>query len=344
MNLEIEPVDPRLGLRGLSELAAEGDWWRPSRLPLAGGSYLHPDLRQMSDMPAGGVLRFFTDASELELSACVTLPGPMDFDPAPYDPTPSPFDVFVEDELVARETLSGEGTIRVSLPGTRVAVAVWLPHFATTLLGRVRLRDVDVLEAAAPQTTRWIAYGSSITHCRDVPGPSETWPALVGRARGWEVVNLGFAGQCLLDPAVARYIRDCDADGISVCLGINVFGRHSFYERTLLPAIIGFLETIRDGHPTTPLFVCSPIASPARELLSNGAGLRLAQIRQIVEQSAGVLQAAGDANLHVVNGLDLIGSGDSDLLPDGLHPGPEGYRQLAERLGRRLHVRSAGTS
>ena len=35
--------------------------------------------------------------------------------------------------------------------------------------------------------------------------------------------------------------------------------------RTFAPYVHGFLETVRDGHPTTPITVISPILSPSRE-------------------------------------------------------------------------------
>ena len=79
------------------------------------------------------------------------------------------------------------------------------------------------------------------------------------------MVNLGFAGNAMLDPYVARTMRDLPADLISVKTGVNIVGRGTFKPRTFGPAVHGFLDTIRDGHPDVPLLVISPIILPKAE-------------------------------------------------------------------------------
>lgn len=54
-------------------------------------------------------------------------------------------------------------------------------------------------------------------------------------------------------------IRDTPADVISVKLGINVVNLDLMRRRAFAPAVDGFLDTIRDGHPRTPLILVSPI-------------------------------------------------------------------------------------
>ncbi|MFF4600730.1 hypothetical protein [Amycolatopsis sp. NPDC001319] len=90
---------------------------------------------------------------------------------------------------------------------------------------------------------------------------------------------LGFAGQCHLDPVVARFIRDTPAELISVCLGSNVYRHCTFSARSFVPAVTGFLQTVRDGHPDTPLVVMTPIVCPTGEREPNAVGLTLADIR-----------------------------------------------------------------
>jgi len=42
--------------------------------------------------------------------------------------------------------------------------------------------------------------------------------------------------------------------------------------------------------------------------------------------------AAGDKNLHLLDGLTLFGADDEKDLYDGLHPNAEGYLRMAERF------------
>ena len=54
---------------------------------------------------------------------------------------------------------------------------------------------------------------------------------------------------------MARTIRDEPADGISMKVGVNVINFDSLRERAFRPALHGFVDTVRDGHPETPLLV-----------------------------------------------------------------------------------------
>jgi GDSL-like Lipase/Acylhydrolase family len=205
----------------------------------------------------------------------------------------------------------------------------------------------------------WVHHGSSISHGSDASSPTAIWPALAAAQAGVELVNLGFAGSAFLQPFVARTIRDTPADLISVKLGINVVNTDSLRLRSFTPAVHGFLDTIRDGHPDTPLLVVSPILCPIHEntpgptgwdLSALGEGkLRFAAAGDPEEVAAGKLtlaviraelarivarRAAEDPNLHYLDGRALYGEADNAArpLPDDLHPDGETHRVMAARF------------
>src|SRR5262249_53891273 len=143
---------------------------------------------------------------------------------------------------------------------------LYLPHAAAVTL--VALRADAPVEAPAPPPARvrhWVHHGSSISHCLEATYPTGVWPVVAARRAGVDLTRLAFAGECQLDQYVARSIRDMDADLISLKLGINLVNADSMRERTFVPAVHGFLDTIRDGHPTTPIAVVAPILCPAHE-------------------------------------------------------------------------------
>lgn len=319
--------DPRVAVRHVARLEEAGGWWRMWRIdPDSAWLVGSEDLSPMARCAAGVRLELETDASTVEL--------PMRVDAGDEKPDYAPtVDVVVDGTVVSRQTV-GDGTtvVRAALPGGMVRVELWLPQQRQVEVGALRLDGAEHASAPPPDAVRWLTYGSSITHCINAPGPTETWPALVARRLGWDHVNLGLAGQCFLDPVVADRIAELPADVISCCLGINVYNIAAFSDRTWRAAVSGFLGRIRRAHPSTPLLVVSPIASPDREDAANEVGVPLRQVRADVHEVVRRLQEAGDANLHVVDGTTVLAPEDAHLLFDGLHPDPAGYRLIADRL------------
>ncbi|ADB34827.1 conserved hypothetical protein [Kribbella flavida DSM 17836] len=286
--------------------------------------------------PAGVRASWRTTATRvsLELRAALDLSGKI-----------APVDFLVDGELHRRvEIEPGEQVVTAPLPGRPVELQIWLPQAGAIGVRAVAFDAEDGFagdgttgavagEPAVPLPPtgpRWITYGSSITQCTGAYGPSETWPALVARRHGWDLVSLGFAGECQLDPVAARTIRDTPARLISLCLGINVYGGATFSGRTLPGQVESFLRTVRDGHPHTPMVVITPLVAPAVEGRPNAVGLTLDDVRACVELGA---RALADPDLQLVDGRTILTPEEAHALyADDLHPGPDGYRLLADRL------------
>ena len=169
-------------------------------------------------------------------------------------------------------------------------------------------------------------HGSSISQGSNATQPSATWVSLAARRAALDLRNLGVGGSAQIDPFMARVIRDTPADVISVALGINVVNADAMRLRAFIPAVHGFLDTIRDGHPDTPLHLITPIWCGIHEdtpgpgiiepqsfatatLLFGAAGtpgdtaagrLTLEVIRDAL---ADIYAHRDDPNLHLVDGL-----------------------------------------
>ena len=326
-------------------------------------------LQMVVTMPAGVRLEFTTDATELEIEAMLTVVKfganavpPQNFDLVGAGPDVVSAEatdytaVLVDPKTLVAEAVAGQpAKIRFdSLPGDpSIPLQIWFPQAAVFELRAVRISAGASLHPAPRRGRRWVHYGSSISHCYEADRPTDTWPALAALLAGVDLLNLALGGQCMLDQFIARTIRDVEADLISVKAAINVVNGDQMRERTYVAALHGFIDTVRDGHPTTPLLLVTPIICPAAEEHPGPTPLgddgRIVTIPRPAELSAGALSVrrmralmvalvearrdAGDQNLHLLDGRQLLGPDDVDHLPDGLHPDAEGYR----RIGRRFH-------
>ena len=249
-------------------------WTRPQ--------LVDPALALLVTMPAGVRIEMLTNAREIELDVMLTVVqvGEVPFPVPTFDlvvdgsvhasACPADFTtILVDPHTGAIDFRTGQpATVRFdSLPGDpSLPVEVWLPHSAVVELRDVRISPGATIGRAPRRERRWAHYGSSISHCLEARRPTETWPASVARKAGVDLMNLAVAGQCMLDQHVARTIRDLDdVDLISIKAGINIVNGDSIRERTYVAALHGFLDTIRDGHPSTPLAVVTPIICPEAE-------------------------------------------------------------------------------
>ena len=122
------------------------------------------------------------------------------------------------------------------------------------------------LQPAEPlDQLRWWHHGSSISHCIEAATPRGVWPVAAADQLSLDVTNLGFAANAHLDPFTARAMRDSGADLFSLKIGINIVGGDTMKRRTFVPAVHGFLDTIREGAPSAPILVISPIFCPMHE-------------------------------------------------------------------------------
>lgn len=361
-------------LRGALDLEDTEVGVLPHRLPgWARQQYDDPQLEMVEAQPSGVRLVFRTRATAIELD---TRPTKRVYTGAPHPPD-GVYDVLVDGKLVDQATVPGGNVMTIDLTtgATQTAlgeagtvsvaglsdelktVEIWLPHAETTEL--VALRTDAPIEPAGLEGRVWLHHGSSISHGSNATSPTGTWVAHAASLAGVEPLNLGFGGSALLQPFIARTMRDTPADLISVKLGINVVNADAMRRRAFAPAVHGFLDTIRDGHPTTPLLVVSPVLCPMHEdtpgptmwdleALSRGE-LRFQATGDPADVPAGkltlnvirddlarIVAQRDDPNLHYLDGRELYGAADNAELPlpDDLHPDGLSHQRMAERFAK----------
>jgi lysophospholipase L1-like esterase len=316
----VNAVDDRLGWSGTVSLLRESGSVSPLRLPLEDQDLYFPSLWLKACMPAGVRLTFRTDSRYLA-GVCA------------FDESPREVDLAVDGSLVASHPLGGKTRFEFAdLPAGEKLIELWLPQRGSFTLKYLEFAPDSNLEAWKDPRPRWVTYGSSITQCAEAASPASTWPALVARAQDWHLTCLGFGGQCHLDLLIAQLMRDLPADFLSICAGINICNQGSLSVRSFASTLIGFVRIIREKHPCTPLLLISPIFGGPREHRPNKVDWTLEDYRNAVAEAVEKLNAHGDEYVGYQDGLELMGPGQAHLMPDDLHPNPEGYRLMGQNF------------
>ncbi|GAA3026742.1 GDSL-type esterase/lipase family protein [Microbacterium dextranolyticum] len=351
------------------------DGIRPLRLPRRAGAHFPPNgeiLRAITSNASGVRVRLTTAATRLSLTLRCTqlffdeLPGPVndivvEVDGAPVHVVRAPVTdirrLSWTGDAASSSIMSPPATLEFTLDGAgEKDVTVWLPQGMTVDLQDLSA-DAPVAAAEPSRAPVWIHHGSSISHCVETPSPTGAWPVIAARRSDLSLVNLGFGGQCMLDPFVADAIAASPADVISLKVGVNIVGARSMDQRTFTPAVHGFLDRVRVGHPDTPIVLASSILWPGSEdvpgpadveFLEGGrvrchttgaagdvakGALTMTESRRQLAEVARVRAASGEP-ISYLDGLSLFGPDDQAryTLPDSLHPDAELYAEIAARF------------
>jgi len=353
-------------IEGALDLEPTGRGLRPRRLPAWTKPQLpDPMMDLMVRSTAGVRLVLRSEATAIELTLHATRAA------LPFGPAPAALDLLADGQLLRRVPVLAGDLLRISsdteapelIPGPAETVRfaelpsgdkdleIWLPHTAGCDLVSLGA-DAAIRPAAESDRPHWVHYGSSISHSLEAEGPTGTLPAVAAAAAGLRLTGLGFSGNAVLDPFVARSIRDLPADLISLKIGANIVDGASMRRRTFLPAVHGFLDTIREGHPDTPVVVLSPISCPVLEdcpgptMPDPATGLRRA-FGDPADTALGALtlsavrdhlellvreRARTDKALSYLDGRLLLGPDETGDLHDGLHPNATAYRRMGVRF------------
>ena len=191
------------------------------------------------------------------------------------------------------------------------------------------VRGVGGTVRPAPVQPRWLCYGDSIAEGWAASNPGRAWPAIAGRLYGLDVVNLGYAGAARGEMVSAEEIAGLEAAVISLSYGTNCWTRVQHSAEQVGAGLDAFVDLVRSGHPDTPMVVASPVIRPDAEDQPNRLGATLGDLRAVIEARI-ERRCAVDPRLQLVRGGALLAS---DQLADGVHPGDEGHRVLAEAIG-----------
>ena len=186
-------------------------------------------------------------------------------------------------------------------------------------------------EAPAPRPAiRYLAYGDSITHGFTASSVDKSYAYLVAQKNGWQVVNLGLGGR-ISNASDGKVIAALKADVISVFIGVNDWQCGVPLER-YRSNMMAFFDAIRAEQPSTPIYYLTALwVAPSWNPQAQVADLE--SYRKVARE---VVAARKDANLHLVESLDLIDHDITFFDATPVHPNDRGFAQMGERLAKQM--------
>lgn len=291
----------------------------------------YPFLEEVGHQCAGVRLCFTTDSSLIYFN----------FAEHDYD---IKFDLWIDGKLIEKYQLKQHEsclTYQDDAQGWK-KVELWMDQGKVIWIDSIEVDDNADIKKTKDNRTKWVHYGSSISQSHQASSPSNIWTGLVAEELNWHLTNLGFSGNCKIEPMVGLLISNLPADIITLKLGINV-SRGGLTTRTFSPNVIGLVQMIREKQPITPIVLISPICSPPREEKVERVGepatiISLIEMRHILQDIVTVCRDYGDDNIYYIDGLRLFGVDELGYLPDEVHPNAEGQQILADHFMREVEA------
>jgi hypothetical protein len=296
----------------------ESQLWR---MPAKQMNSLPKGVQARAKCPAGGRVLMRCTTTRLAIRSIASSGGSRSFD------------VYVNGRLyegAASGAANGETdqTVFQDLGQGEKEIVIYLPHVREVAIKAI---GVDQATRFSPPEHRFartkpvVFYGSSVCQGSGAIHPGQTYEAVLCRDLNLDFVNLGFGGAGKAEPEVVALVNSIPACGYVFDLGKS-------YGDQDATAFKAMLTTVRRSHPGIPLVVITPITS-IKEVKEPPYSERSIHTRKVMRDAAKELIAAGDDQLFLVEGEDLIGFDEHDALSkDGVHPSDAGYRRIAAKL------------
>ena len=229
-------------------------------------------------------------------------------------------------------TLRGQATMQASLatgiPEGMHEYLLYLPLYNGVSSVHIGVNPDAVLAAPPerPETTRRpvLFWGTSITQGGCASRPGMAYPAIVGRMMDRPTINLGFSGNGQMEPEMAAFIAEIDAEVFVLDCCPNL-GPEEIAARTE-PVV----RTLRDAHPDTPIVLMENIIYQKGYFLPaarESYEAKNAELKAAYER----LVAAGVTNLHYIPCDTLLGD-DAEATVDGTHATDLGFLRMAQAI------------
>ncbi len=317
-------------------LTIAGKGWQDTKLPFdrmpaKAESLLRKPVWNLSHNTAGVNIRFVSDATRLQVRWSLLNPSLA----LPHMPATgvSGLDLYVKHEGQWRWLAAGrpqsspdnEATLFSGiLPGKREYI-LYLPLYNGVSKVEMGIEPGTLLEPIKADTTRPIVwYGTSITQGGCASRPGMAAGSILSRRINREIINLGFSGNGIMEPEIARLLAELDP-AVYVLANQENMKAEEVYTRAT-----EFISILHQAHPETPIVLIESIRV-SNAFLMPATNNDIIKKRQELQRAYQTLQMQGVKNLHYVYGDVLLGS-DGEATVDGVHATDLGFLRQADAL------------
>lgn len=212
----------------------------------------------------------------------------------------------------------------------------WDPQVVRVIFNRGRYKIYDIIGDVVPPTKAQtpdktlLCYGSSITHGSNSLDRSHSWASLVAHNLNMDVRNLGMAGSCAIEPAMADYIASEGEKGnwdvATLELGINVL---AWQDEKIVSRVENIINQVAGRNPEKTVFVISPFYHCGEDFAPTGFADKW---RNIIEE---IVTKSNYKNVKHINGFDVLDN-MSYMSADEVHPNIYGVQRIADILTQKI--------
>ncbi len=203
-------------------------------------------------------------------------------------------------------------------------MTLFFPLYSDVESVYIGLKRGSVLRAPTPykHSKPVLFYGSSITQGGCASKPGDDYVNRLSRMLDTDIINLGFSGNAMGEPAMAEYIATLDPSVFVLDYDHNTPSPEHL-RQTHYP----FYKTFRDAHPTTPIILMTMPAF-ADDRFKPTRQPRYEAILDTYNRA----KAEGDENVYFLSAYGCFGEGLSGECGtvDRCHPDSLGFLRMAE--------------
>lgn len=320
----------------------EGKGWKDTqefchRLPAKAENFTRPKVWRLSTRSAGIAARFTTNATDIYVNWKLTSDRLSGSNMAPTGA--SGIDCYLRTKNGWRwvacgrpSKLENTATFLSKQSAEEREFMIYLPLFnGVTSLEIGIPKDATISKGPARPKSKQkpiVFYGTSITHGASATRPGSCHVAILGRRFDRPVINLGFAGNGMMDLPLAPLFAEIDAE-------VFVFDCVPNCKPSVVRARAEkFIRIYRKARPNTPILMVED-RTYADSFIKKSRMDQNIKRRIEYKKVYAKLKAEGFKNLHYLEGDKLLSKDGEDTV-DGSHPTDLGFFHQANAFEKAL--------